>query len=116
MGQARELMDKLTDAFSNRNLEALREIYADDVVVTTPDAGTVRGIDEAIRYHQGMLDAFPEFRYEMTAMHESGDSAIDQGDVIGRNTGPLALPDGRTLPATGEGGPDADDRRGHGRG
>ncbi len=36
----------------------------------------------------------------MTA-YEAGDTAIDEGYLVGTNTGPLALPDGASMPATG---------------
>lgn len=102
MGQARELMDRATEAVFAQNFDALREIYAPDVVASTPDEGVLHGVDALIEYMRQMTEAFPDMSYEMTRMHEAGDCAIDQGDVIATNTGPLAMPNGTSLPATGK--------------
>jgi ketosteroid isomerase-like protein len=95
-------MDKVTGALLGKDLEKLRELYAPDVIAITPDAGRLHGVDEVIAYFQEMFEAFPTMSYEGVGTYESGDSAIDQGDMTGANTGPLHLPDGQVLPATGK--------------
>ncbi|CAM5705057.1 SnoaL-like domain-containing protein OS=Streptomyces aurantiogriseus OX=66870 GN=GCM10010251_64680 PE=4 SV=1 [Streptomyces aurantiogriseus] len=47
-----------------------------------------------------MTDAIPEATYEPVHSYEIGTTAIDEGYFSGRNTGPLQLPDGKSLPAT----------------
>ncbi|MEV5490669.1 nuclear transport factor 2 family protein [Streptomyces bobili] len=102
MGQAREVMDRLTEALTTRrDLKAIGELYAQDAVAVTPDAGEVRGRDDIVEYWRQMTDAVPDATYESLAAWEVGDTAIDEGFYSGRNTGPLRLPDGETLPATG---------------
>ncbi len=101
MGQARELMDRATEAYFSKDFETLRTLYAPDVVATTPDAGTLNGIDALLEWNNSLDAAFPDMRYELTAAHEAGDCAIDQGDVIGTHTGPLRLPDGGSIEPTG---------------
>lgn len=102
MGQARELEDRATAAVLNNDLEALREIYAPDVVATTPDAGTLHGIDEFIEWNRALMDAFPDATFELSKGHETEDCAIDQGEMIGTHTGPFRTPEGQTLPPTGK--------------
>jgi ketosteroid isomerase-like protein len=101
MGLARELMDRGTNAIINGDLEALREIYSADVVATTPDAGTLHGIDEFIAWNKAFVDAFTERGYQPMKLQETDDCAIDQGDFIGTHTKPLQLPDGQSVPPTG---------------
>lgn len=101
MGQARELMDRATEAILGKDFEALDGIYAEDVVVSTPDVGLLRGVEAVKDWHRVMLDAFPDMRFEMQRALEDGDCAIDQGIVHGINTGPMRLPDGTELPPTG---------------
>ena len=102
MGQPRELMDKGTQAILGRDLEALRDIYAADAVATTPDAGTLHGVDEILAYNKAMLDAFSDMSYEPQGSYETGDTVIDQGEMVGRHTGDMLLPDGQVIPATGK--------------
>jgi ketosteroid isomerase-like protein len=43
MGEAREVMDRVTDAILKGDLEALKGLYAQDAVAETPDQGTITG-------------------------------------------------------------------------
>ena len=43
MGEAREVMDRLTDAALKGDSEALKALYAQDAVAETPDQGTITG-------------------------------------------------------------------------
>lgn len=102
MGQAREVLDRMTDAaVQERSLSSILACYTDDAVVVTPDAGAVRGKDRIADYWRQFVDAFPDSRYEYLGKYEAGDAAIDEGYYIGTNTGPMTMPSGETLPATG---------------
>ncbi|WP_217235337.1 ester cyclase [Streptomyces sp. AC555_RSS877] len=101
MGQAREVMDRLTDALTaHHDIEVIGELYADDAVAFTPDEGEIRGRDQIVEYWRQMTEAVPEATYETLHSYEVGDTAIDEGFFSGRNTGPLQLPNGETLPPT----------------
>lgn len=102
MGEARELMDRATAAIMAKDDAAVEACYAPDVVATTPDLGTLHGIEQLKDYMRQLTDAFPDMSYELSRAMEDGKYAIDEGYVVGTNTGPLALPDGRKLPATGK--------------
>jgi ketosteroid isomerase-like protein len=102
MGEPRELMDRATQAVLAGDLDRLREIYAADAVVTTPDAGTLNGIDAFIEWNRGFLDAFSDRDFHTERALETQECAIDQGEFIGTNTQPLQLPDGQSLPPTGK--------------
>ena len=101
MGTARETIDRMTAAMVNHDVAALAAVYADDAVAVTPDEGELKGRDEIVRYLGGFLSAIPDFTWESLAEHEAGDTSVDEGWVVGTNTGPLPLPDGTLLPATG---------------
>ncbi|MFE9443371.1 ester cyclase [Streptomyces sp. NPDC006602] len=101
MGQAREVMDRLTDALTaHPDLKVIGELYADDAVAFTPDEGEIRGRDNIVEYWRQMTEAVPEATFETLHAYEVGDTAIDEGFFSGRNTGPLQLPNGETLPPT----------------
>jgi ketosteroid isomerase-like protein len=102
MGLPRELMDRGTAAVLAGELEVLREIYSPDVVATTPDSGTLRGIDQVIEWNQSFVGAFSDRAYYPAHQLETTDCAIDQGDFVGTHTNPLQLPDGQSVPPTGK--------------
>jgi steroid delta-isomerase-like uncharacterized protein len=103
MGQAREVLDRLTDAGVNqRDLNSALELYADDAVVVTPDAGELHGVESIRDYWKQLTDAFPDSHYDYIGRYETGDAAIDEGYFVGTNTAPFTTPSGETLPATGK--------------
>ena len=101
MGEARQTIDRMTQCMVTRDMEALAPIDAPDAVITTPDAGEIRGREQIVKYLSTFVTAFPDFQWEPAAEHEAGNTAIDEGYVVGTNTGPLELPNGETVPATG---------------
>ena len=101
MGQAREVMDRLTDAVTGHaDLKVVADLYAEDAVAFTPDEGELRGRDAIVDYWRAMTEAVPEATFQPLHSYEAGDTAIDEGVYHGRNTGPLELPNGETLPPT----------------
>jgi ketosteroid isomerase-like protein len=102
MGEARELMNRVTDAAFRGDVEALRECYAEDATAVSPDAGELRGREAIVEWLSQFKEAMPDLRYESQFEHEAGDTAIDEGYVVGTHTAPLPLPTGETVPATGK--------------
>ncbi len=102
MGEAREVMDRMTETMMSQDFEALGELYASDAVAVTPDQGEVRGREQIVQYLKQFIDAFPDLQYESLHAHESGNTAIDEGLVVGTNTQPLPMPNGDSLPPTGK--------------
>ncbi|MFF7274840.1 ester cyclase [Streptomyces griseorubiginosus] len=101
MGEAREVMDRLTDALTTHpDLKVIAELYAEDAVAVTPDEGEIHGREDIVEYWRQMTEAVPNARFESLHSYEAGDTAIDEGVFSGRNTGPIQLPTGETLPAT----------------
>jgi ketosteroid isomerase-like protein len=84
------------------DLEALRAIYAPDVVATTPDDGELHGIDRFIEWNRTFVGSFTDRQFVPMNAHETADCAIDQGDFVGTHNAPLKLPDGQTVPPTGK--------------
>jgi ketosteroid isomerase-like protein len=102
MGEARDLMDRVTDAFFSSQWDTAAKLYAPDAVADTPDKGEVRGKDNIVAWTKELIDAFPDAKYEPLNEYEAGNTAIDEGFFVGTNTGPLQGPTGETIPATGK--------------
>lgn len=102
MGEARDIMNRVTDAFVSQSWDAAAKLYATDAVAVTPDQGEVRGSDNIVAWSKQFFEAFPDARYEPVNEYESGNTAIDEGYFVGTNTGPLQGPTGETIPATGK--------------
>ena len=84
MGEAREVMDRLTDAAMKGDWEAIKALYAQDAVAETPDQGTITGRDQIAAYLGEFHAAFPDAAWEDRYKHEAGDTAIDEGYFVGR--------------------------------
>ena len=102
MGEARQVMDRVTDAAFAEDQEALKKLYAADAVAETPDQGTVSGPEAIAAWFGQFAAAFPDASWESAHKHESGNVAIDEGYVVGTHTGPLPMPDGENIPPTGK--------------
>ena len=58
-------------------------------------------VPEGVRaYLQGFEASFPSAQIDVTNAIEAGDSVALEAIWLGKHTGPLQLPDGRTIPAT----------------
>jgi ketosteroid isomerase-like protein len=102
MGQARELMDRFTEAVVAGDFDTLREVYDPDVEFTAPDVGTQRGIEAFVKWNHFFVDAFSERGYHAERALETENSAIDQGELVGTHTNAVELPDGQSVPPTGK--------------
>ena len=101
VGQAREVMDGITEAAFSNDEQRLTALYAADAVAETPDQGKISGRDGIAAWFAGFATAFPDASWESLHKHECGNTAIDEGYVVGTNTGPLKAPTGETIPPTG---------------
>jgi ketosteroid isomerase-like protein len=102
VGEAREVLDRVTEAVFKGDSEALKALYAPNAVAETPDQGTISGRDQIVAYLAEFGTAFPNASWEELHKHETGATAIDEGYFVGTNTGPLTGPSGETIPATGK--------------
>ena len=82
MGEAREVMDRVTDAILKGDLEALKGLYAQDAVAETPDQGAITGRGQIAAYLAEFGTAFPDSSWEERYKHEGGDTAIDEGVFV----------------------------------
>lgn len=101
MGQAQDLMRRITVAVMAGDVKTLADCYAEDAVAETPDWGRLEGRSEVVKYLRVFSEAFPDASFEPVSEMEDGNVAIDEGYFAGTHTQPLALPTGETIAPTG---------------
>ncbi len=101
MGQAREVMDKITEAVVAGDVDALERLYAGDAVAETPDEGRLEGRDAVVAWMRTFSQAFSDISFEMIARTEADDTAIDEAYLSATHTGPMPGPEGE-IPPTGK--------------
>lgn len=101
MAEYRGLLDRYVELYNSGDLDGVMDLYAEDSSQLTPN-GTFEG-RQAIRDRLGKeLDAFSDLAHRVVSYMERGDSFADEWVFVGTHTGPLVLPDGTEVPATGK--------------
>ena len=98
MGQAREIMDRLTAAVMSGDRDALGQLYAADAVAETPEGPRLEGGAAIADYLLTFKRAFPDASFESAVQHEAGDTAIDEGYFVGTHTEVLSTPESELAP------------------
>jgi ketosteroid isomerase-like protein len=101
MDEARKIMRRVTEAAMRGDADTLGALYAVNAVIVTPDQGTLSGRDAIVEWSAAFRTAFPDLSWEPVHEHEAGNTAIDEGLIVGTHTGPLESHDGQSIPATG---------------
>lgn len=97
---AKDLMHRNVAAWNARDRAAYVGTYADDCALTTPDGGG-KGQEAVGAFYDSSLRAFPDNQVRVVALAEDGELLAEEGVLTATNTGPLPMPDGTELPATG---------------
>jgi len=98
MGQAREVMERITAAVVAGDADALERLYASDAVADTPDEGRLEGRDAIVGWLHTFSQAFSDISFEMIATTEAGESAVDEAYLSATHTGPMPGPEGEIAP------------------
>ena len=97
----RGLLDRYVETYNAGDLDGVMDLYAEDSTQLMPD-GVFKGRD-AIRDRLAReLDAFSDIAHRVVSYVEGGDAFADEFVFVGTHTGPLLLPDGTELAATGK--------------
>jgi len=101
MSANQELLDYYVERYVAGDLDAVVGLYAEDAVQAMPD-GFYQGrtaIRERLARELG--GAFSDLTWTVDSFVEQADAFCDEWTMAGTHTGPLELPDGTQLPATG---------------
>jgi len=95
-----DLLERVITLHNAGDLEGFLGLYADDAVVVTPE-GAYKGRAAIRDYWYWVSVSFPGSTVTLGKAIEQGDTIAFEYTWAGTNTGPLTLPDGTELPATG---------------
>ena len=95
------LVREALEAYNSRDWDRYDELHAESIVRRDPAfPEPLKGGAAHRQFVQGGLKAFPDVRAEDVRVFGQGDWVCLEFTITGTHTGPLALPDGRTIPAT----------------
>ncbi|MBO3752620.1 nuclear transport factor 2 family protein [Streptosporangiaceae bacterium NEAU-GS5] len=103
MVTARELKEQVIAALNDHDIEATKQCFAPDAVYVGP-AGAAEGRDQIGWYVEHQLESFPDLQrtpWWKVPVSDQDVSAVCEYLMTGTHLGPLLLPGGSVLPATG---------------
>ena len=101
MERYRELLERYVELYNAGDLDGVMDLYAEDSVQLMPD-GFFEGRSAIKERLAKELDAFSDIAHRYVSYVEQDDAFADEWVFVGTHTGPLVLPDGSELPATGK--------------
>ena len=81
------LLERRQDAFDNMDADALSRDYADDCVVESPAAGTLRGAAAVDRARRVWFEAFPDLKYRTERVAIDGNHVMQLLTLEGTDIG-----------------------------
>ena len=97
----KEILDRYVELYVERDLDGIMDLYAEDCVQAMPD-GMFEGRRSIRERLARELDAFSDLEWGVVSFVDQDDAFCDEWYFVGNQTGPLLLPDGTVLPATGK--------------
>lgn len=96
-----QVVDAMHAAFRNADLETIAAHWHDDVEYEAPGV-SLRGKPARIEAEKIWLSAFSQNEVRTTSRFVNGEEIVDFAEMRGQHTGPLMLPGGASIPATGK--------------
>ena len=101
MERYRSVLERYIERYNAGDLDGVMDLYAEDSTQLMPD-GTFEGRSVIRDRLVKELAAFSNIAHRYISYVEEGDAFADEWVFEGTHTGPLQLPDGGELPATGK--------------
>lgn len=101
MPSPQDIAKQQIEAAFAQDWDKLRKLYSANVQYIDPD-GAWNGRDAAIAHLREGVEPIPDASYELKYVGGDDRVAVAEWSLTGTNTGPLTMPDGSQLPATGK--------------
>jgi predicted ester cyclase len=96
----RDIHERLSKAFLDKDEAGIRAAAAPGIVFTMPGMATT-GVDAYIEMARVWWNAFPDFSIEEIGVYADGNVVVEEGVFHGTHTGPMPAPTGELIPPTG---------------
>jgi predicted ester cyclase len=96
----RELVEQHYSGVESGDPDRAVAVFHEDVEVSTPGMASMRGREAHRAVAQGYVEAFPDAKFTIKNVIESGDWIVVEGTYSGTHSGPMRGPQGE-LPASG---------------
>lgn len=97
----RAVVLRFYEAFNEGDVSAAVSAFCDDLEITDPAIGTVRGVAPFRDYLESFNRAVPDRRIVTAHLDEADDALFVEGHFVGTHTGPVSGPGGTIIEATG---------------
>jgi predicted ester cyclase len=100
-GPNRRVFERWFELVDSHQTDRFGEVEAADLDMKTP-MGATKGSEAHVQMTKMFAAAFPNFKHTVGDCVESGERIACEGKFAGDHTGPMAMPGGPTIPATGK--------------
>jgi steroid delta-isomerase-like uncharacterized protein len=97
-----QIVQKWVEALNAHDVIQLEKYRAPQYVFQAPGFPAPVGVNEEAAYTQGLFDAFADFHVEVAQTIAQGDFVVANVTMTGTHDGPMTMPNGQTVPATGK--------------
>ena len=101
MGVGKDLWNQFEALYSKKDFDGLASLFASDAVHVDP-MGRREGRKAIRAFFEAGDKALSDIRFEASVVIEEGDIVVAEWTWRGAFTGPLTMPDGTEIPATGK--------------
>jgi steroid delta-isomerase-like uncharacterized protein len=101
MGAGKDLWTEFVMLYNKGDLAGALSLFAPDAVVTDP-TGRYEGHRALQAYAEEAHKPFSDLKMELSRLIEDGDTVAAEYRWRATQTGPIAMPDGTEIPATGK--------------
>ncbi|MBX6383050.1 MAG: ester cyclase [Microbispora sp.] len=100
MSEVLRAVDRLRQAINRHDLDALAKCFDERAVLVAPD-GIADNREEIASYYGEWMEAFPNMVITPQSVTMYGDTVAAEFTISGTHKGPLLIPGGEVLAATG---------------
>ena len=99
--ETHKVVESLNEAWNSHNVDRIVEHFAEEATFQDPlTPVALKGKTQLKAHLTGLLTAFPDFHVKLGQTMVNGGNAVSLSTATGTNSGPMAGPSGKQIPAT----------------
>ena len=102
MGTGKDLWNEVDTLGNKHDWAGVASLFASDAVYSMPRLVVTKGREAIRAFLEAGDKAFPDQTTQTSLVIEEGDIVVAEWTYRGTHTGPLPMPDGTEIPATGK--------------